>query len=229
MDNNKTFAKIRMVPWRLGQLHFRNKKEMQQHVSKYLADSIPNRAVPEEDLLWVSDLLQMHPRFEEKRKDSQGIFVINTGFGNHCLAFKKPDGSYEDVGTSKIFYEHTRTLKSQANRALRNCVRPQIDKFRSDTFKDGPAICEITQKVLYDDEETHIDHHFEILPFKSLVQNFLRIEGKRLEEIPVVSDGTQGHKLADEGIHSRFFRYHEANALLRAIHRSGNLRSAQTA
>lgn len=206
----------------MGPLTFNTKREAHEFVMSYLRNAEPG-AIAIADREWVTSLLQLHPRYVVKSADALEIVVMVSDYGQHCFGFRRKDDSLEDIGTKKIFDKSTTTPGSNAYSAFRLCIQPQIEEFRKSTFQAGPVECPLTMLTLHNDKETHIDHHFDVMPFKDLLNEFLKEEDTNLADVDTVSDGTRGRKLKDTELQRRFEAYHKRTAVLRAIARKANL------
>lgn len=206
----------------IGPLSFATKREAREFVMSYLRKATPG-PITIGDQEWVISLLQMHPRYPTKSDDALEVVVMLSEYGQNCFGLRKQDDSLEDVGTKKIFDKSTSTPESNAYSAFRRCIQPQIDEYRSSTFFSGPIVCPVTGLTLHNDKETHIDHHYDILPFKKLLTRFLQDEEVRMADVATLPDGTRGRKLKDIELQHKFEAYHKANAVLRAIAKKANL------
>ena len=159
----------------IGTLNFATKREGREFVMSYLQKAAPG-SIPIADKDWVEPLLQMHPRCLSKSVDADDVVVMLSDLGQNCFGFLKKDGSLEDIGTKKIFDKSASTAESNAYNAFRRCIQPQIDEFRKSTFASGPVVCPVTGIKLRNDTETHIDQHYDILPFKILLARFMEKE-----------------------------------------------------
>ncbi len=148
-----------------------------------------------------------------------------SAYGQHCFGFRRKDDTLEDISTTKIFDTSTGTPESNATKAFRLCIQPQIQEFRRSTFQGGAIVCPLTSLTLQNDKDTHIDHHYDILPFKVLLTSFLEDEEMKLADIETVSDGTRGRKLKDPYLQCKFEAYHKKHAVLRTIAKKANLSS----
>lgn len=77
--------------------------------------------------------------------------------------------------------------------------------------------------MIYNNNNTHIDHHYEILPFKQLLIQFLDDEQINLADVETVPDGTRGRKLNNNELQKKFETYHKDHANLRAIAKEANI------
>lgn len=108
-------------------------------------------------------------------------------------------------------------------RAFRDTVSDQINSYRQDVFKDSLAtiVCPVSGLSLFDDAETHIDHNYDVLPFKDLVDNFFTEHKINPYELDVESLGIT-RRVDDHQVTKAFKEYHKQHAQLRAIHKSAN-------
>ncbi len=210
----------------IGPLTFPTKREAREFVLSYLRKASPGPILLA-DQEWVSSLLCMHPTYAVKSADAVEIVVMVSAYGHHCFGFHRKDDTFEDIGTTKIFDRSTTTPESNAYSAFRLSIQPQIEEFRRLTFQSGSIVCPVTKLTLYNDKETHIDHHFNILTFKDLLNRFMKEQKRKLADIDTLSDGTLGRKLKDIELQRSFEAYHRKYAVLRAIAKKANLAKTQ--
>ena len=66
--------------------------------------------------------------------------------------------------------------------------------------------CPKTKIQLFNDSNTHVDHNYELLPFRTLISNFIKQYGITESELEILRE------------------YHEQHSQLRLIHVSANLK-----
>ena len=87
-------------------------------------------------------------------------------------------------------------------------------------------MCPISGKELMNDNNTHIDHNYETLPFAKMVKDFCKTHDYDIKSIQTVSQGTN-RTFTDENVQHKWLEYHYKHAQLRALHKNANM-SANT-
>ena len=105
--------------------------------------------------------------------------------------------------------------------AGRNTIRPQIQEYLDavaiDVFVEPRYMCEITGE-LYERPYVHVDHHFDIIPYKDIIQQYMEIHKEGIE----VEDS-----LMKEPHYTKFNDFHRQKAILRIIKKEINIRGPQ--
>ena len=210
---------------KLGSLGFRTKKQAQQFVSQWWQASRAGAVVSGQDLSWVMAVLTRHPNYKSK---TAGLAVakvlVDRWQGHNCFWLCRSDGSRIDISHRKCW---TYTQASEVLHVLRQLVNPQVQQVRARVFQGGRTVlCPESGVVLRDDPDTHIDHHFNVLPYKDLVAGFCQEYSYKLDQLELAGwDKIQaGSSLADPLASQRFLAYHQTHARLRAVSKAVNLR-----
>ena len=116
--------------------------------------------------------------------------------------------------------------KLKQNSAFRNTIKYQIVEFKNTCIHTNHEIlCSKTGIQLLNDNNTHVDHSYEILPFRVLVSNFIEQYGITETELETTADNVELlYYFKNEQISQLFKEYHKQNAQLRIIHVSANLK-----
>ena len=106
-------------------------------------------------------------------------------------------------------------------KAFRNAIYPQTQEYlKINELEDGKYLCEITGEIL-ERSEIHIDHHFQVITFLKLVEQFLEINNLTYDDITLIYTD-DGMILNNE--HRRMWgKYHQETAILRLIKKTYNL------
>lgn len=202
----------------LGDRPFKNKAEAKQFVSNYLRTT---QVIEEQDKAWIYDLISRHPRFDEKVGEIQCV-CIKRVMGNNCFFVNTKHGCMEDISYIKCLAgKENKTTMTKS--AFRYAIHDQIRQFKNELFSHSDhVICPISGLRLYNDAQTHIDHHFETLTFDDIILNFCREHNIDINSVETSSHGTY-RTLTDKKIEDMFKQYHLQHANLRALHASANL------
>lgn len=206
----------------LGPLKFKTKIDAKKMISEWLHTSYTGYIPSDEEMQWIIPLLQMHPRFEEKGGLMMtGVNVTYSPPAYHLNMILENDNTV-DISYNKCLVKSANSQRNAVMKALRDIIRPQIASFKANIIANGDIRCAITDKIL-DSSELHIDHNFDILPFRTIVDNFMSKENRQIDDIRVVSRGIT-HDLEDTDLHDRWYKYHESVAILRPLQKHVNMK-----
>ena len=206
--------------YKLGNLSFDTKCSMKSMVSEWLRYSYTGYLPTDDEMKWIIPLLEMHPRYEMKSVDMVGIKVSYSPPAFH-FAFVKKDMSSVDISYNKCLNGNLSKQKNQVLRACRDIIRPQIKELL-DKLDPNRIVCAITGDVLKR-EDVHMDHHYEQMPFIKIIQDFLKNEGLKWQDIEVVSKGVT-HGFVSKELEQRLYEYHKSVSIIRPIHKKLNMR-----
>jgi hypothetical protein len=211
----------------LGDQTFNTKKALKEHVSNYLKCASLG-PIPDIDKSWVHNLLHHHPRYNEKTAGIDDIqILIEKDLGWNHFSIRKENGANEDISYHKCLDQFRSSPRAHALAAFRYAIVDQTRAFREKIFQQHSIIvCPESGLTLRNDNNTHIDHDFRQLTFKTIVDTFLREAGMILETIQTEPAGPHGRSLRDGKLHGLFRQYHKDQAKLRAIHYTANLGSS---
>lgn len=208
----------------LGDQVFKTKKALKEHISKYLkcANMGP---IPEVDNEWVHELLRCHPRYDDKTAGIKDVrIIIEKDLGWNHFSIQKEDGTTEDFSYHKCLDQFRSSPRSYARAAFRYAIADQVRAFREKVFQHhSTVVCPETSLALRNDKNTHIDHDFRQLTFKTILNTFPKEKGLDIEAIQTEPAGTNGRTLKDNELRRSFGKYHKDHAKLRAIHYTANL------
>ena len=106
-------------------------------------------------------------------------------------------------------------------RACRNAIEDQVREFKDRFFEqDGEFECSVTRECLTY-KNAHVDHEYP-KTFDQIVYDFIKEEN--IDVNSVIIEGELVKKLKDKRLEEEFAEYHKANAKLRVISKSANLR-----
>lgn len=205
----------------IGNLQFSTKTNAKKMVSEWLQHSYSGYVATDEDLKWIIPLFKMHPRFEDK--GGLEMVGIEIGFASTAFHFNVvlENGMRTDFSYIKCMNGYANTKKHDVMIAMRDIIRPQIMAYKRRLFSDGNVVCSVSGMTLHE-VDLHIDHHFELMPFKKIVDDFLNKENITVDDIPIVSLGVT-HDIDDHELRQRWYDFHEKKAILRPVHKHINL------
>ena len=199
--------------------YFRSQKELENYIKNILHKYNLNEFLDEYDFEFMMDLLVRHPKADEKIGCGiDGIRVVPE-WGNRRFDILRLDDSSIDFSPKKCLTPETQLTKFK--RACRNAIQEQVRAFKNQFFAQGEKFeCPINREVITYDN-AHVDHEYPNT-FDQIVHNF--IKEKNIDVDSVAIEGEIAKKFKDKKLEEEFAEYHKANAKLRVISKSANLR-----
>jgi hypothetical protein len=212
----------------IGDLSFGSKKSAKDYFRKILHSYGDGEILSDTDFKCLLALLDNHSEAEEKigvgvssfSVAADDTFHTTKHFVVHRLDGTKTDFSFLNCIDGK-------NPKREKSASLRDAIRPQIDAFKTDSFKSGEVFCPIYgTKLSY--KECHVDH---ISPntFEKLVDEWLKDECMSIEDVEITqsSDNQIVPKMSNEYQRNSWIQFHLENAKLRILSAKANLSDAK--
>jgi hypothetical protein len=213
----------------IGDRIFSSKTEAEDAVKDVLRRLSPGDDLESEDLRFVSDLLALHPRVEEKTGPGvERISIRTSEYGRKGFLIHRLDGTILDFSYKKCIRPPSH--RDYVIKALRQAVASQTIAFADATFsKDAILICPL-KSVEINRRGCHVDHD---PPFWKLVESFLSCpfdDDLAFDKIavarrPGVSSAVD---LVDRELHARWAAWHAEHAKLRVVSVVGNLEKGRS-
>lgn len=197
---------------------FPTKRSALRFVSNFLQNT--PRLEPEDAAWLIRDVLSLHPRWAEKSKGMKGIAIKQQGRpGNNMFVIQKHNGTEEDISYRTCITKQNDRV--DVTKALRFAVISDISEYRRHAFSNERTIpCADCNAPCENAHSTHIDH---ILPFRTIVANFVSEENIDLNSIQTHSSGTY-RLISDIDLRMRWTDYHKKHATLRVMCARCNLK-----
>lgn len=186
--------------------------------------------IPEPDSTYLLNLLERHPRAQQKFGDGiLHFFKKMTDQGTFCFWLKRKGGSETDFSFYDCVSGKGKSPLQEFSEACRAAVEPELALKKVQFFEErGDAekkvACEITGEriAIY---ESHLDHK-KPLTFQVIVHTFLTANAVDLAQVALKRPGDGEHKITfeDDALAERFRVYHRALAQLRIVKPRENLR-----
>lgn len=194
------------VKYCYGGIGFRTKADIKKYAQQILHEEIPMNKQ------FMLDIMENHPT---KIFDNPVITIGINDYGiNQFLADGEPFSYLKCISPpSKSAH-----IKANVTRALRNAIKQQIFDFRDSKCINGSYMCEISNELL-PRCDIEIDHHYELMPFKTIVSNYLNEYKISLSDIKIESLPNGGWCLCEP---EQFQLYHKKHAILRVLKKSIN-------
>lgn len=221
------------MPYTIDEIGFNTKKDIKVRCQAILKDTPDNSIVSEKDTEFLYDLLKYHDQWNLKSEGGvKGISTKTTEHGTRCFDLIKENDLKEDISfhhaIKHIPTNRSKPLIPQAlldyKSAARTAIKSQINNFRNSALFQTMN-CPYTDEVL-DRENCHIDHippdTFNKILFEFSVTN-------KINPLMIGVDSRNGvvAVFADKELEASWQSYHQTNAKLRAISRTGNLQLAK--
>jgi len=218
------------MPYNISNEVFKTKKDITVRCRNILSNTPDNTNIENDsDLLFLFELFKYHDEWEEKSNGGVcSISTQTTEHGTRCFVLKKKDGSKIDISfphaIKLIPTNRGRKLTPQGlldfKNAARTAVQEQINKFK-DNELSSTIICPYTGEELHQGNSA-VDH---INPksFDKLLFDFCKTYKINPLTVEVSSINGVVAKYADENLEEQWNKYHDTNAELRVISKTGNL------
>ncbi len=214
-----------MAIYQVGGITFTSKDALEDAVQGILHGyQAPARLNPEDEQ-FIFDLLQMHPRADEKIGPGVQEIQVRKGWrGGPMFVLIRTDGSRTDFSYKKCIrpVNHSTMVKA----AFREAIAYQVSHIKTAFFQayqddEGMVVCAITgERITW--QEAHVDH---IPPdtFVALLGDYLIERGVSLDAVQLIpgyrGEGYQlPRDLADD-----WATWHAARAQLRVISAYANI------
>lgn len=212
----------------LGRFTFRTKTAAKQAL-RDIRDASPDRIpILDDDAVdLLLGVLAAHPQSTEKvGVGVAGFFAARSpDFPSRCFYVRRTDGSETDFSWNEAITPTTPIVRLRM--ACRNAINAHRLSFRDQAWPIGEVtgrICPITGDV-FERTEAHIDHQ-PPQTLMALVESWLGASHLSVAEVPIIHTGDlrSVDTFADGEQESSWVAYHQANAILRLVSASGNLR-----
>ena len=209
----------------MKEFNFKTQKELTNHLSNTLQSTIPGTII-EHDHNLLCELLKIHyeqhssvPLYFTTEKHP----IYKTQFYKFYDTNKK---ELIDFRYMSCINNSVQIKKFKQNSAFRNTIKYQIVDFKNACFQTNQDIfCPKTNIKLLNDSNTHVDHNYEFLPFKTLISNFIKQYGIIESELETTAKNEEKlYYFKNTRISQLFKEYHDQHAQLRLIHVSANLK-----
>lgn len=219
-------------PYQLGTEIFRTKEEANAYIQRILYRYSDGQELDEDDLAFMIEVLQHHPRADEKiGAGIRGIRVQKEAqWGTMQFAVIRTDRSSTDFSFKKCLYPVSKLQVFK--KACRDLVANRIKQFRYGQFsrsESGTLVCPITGEAM-----TRLGSHVDHIPpqtFDALVDQFIAEQNLDVEavEITGLADGEMRKGFADASLAQRWLRFHQKHARLRVVSAFANLSNVKRA
>lgn len=160
--------------------------------------------------------------YSESKKDQDPQFMVLMTSSYHAPKpyralhiLSSTIGKWVPLTKEKIFKSQPPSKKKKVLAALRLLVKPQIDDFRSLIIL--PMICPLTNKILDDFENCHVDHYR--ISFISIVESWLLANGYTFETLSL----NRASKIKSQNLAQDFYAYHKKVCDLRLVDKKANM------
>lgn len=205
---------------------FSSKTDLSIWIKNLLKSTVTPYKLPEELKVQIADLVNYHPRAQEKIGSGiKEIWIERNGSllsGNRFIIVRT-DGSHCDFSYKYCLGKDLPSHPQRVREAMRNTIRPYIMEYKEKYFiinKDyqGYAPCELSHKKMLPNH-AEVDH-IEPYTFENLVQKFLGEYKLKFRNITLISENQKSPlNLADSDIKQKWIEFHNQKCHLRVIDR----------
>lgn len=216
---------------KIGNRDFLTKKEALNHYKTILNSYDFGQSINESDYKEVLDLLETHPRKEEKKGVGiKEIRVAKLKYKTKAFELVRLDGSTEYFSYTKRI-NSPRTNTARFSEACRKAIQEDLRNVKQAYFdkhsKKGKVKCQETKELL-SWEQLNIDHR-QPNTFSVILDRFIELNNINVEQVEFVEIDGEGNELADLKLKQKFIEYHREKANLRIVNKDNNLGRAYQA
>ena len=206
----------------LGGVEYKSKSDVFDECRRIRGDftSLNPRAITHaQDVLFLHDLVAMHPEASEKIGSGIASFrVASDGRLGVCFWIDRSDGTSTDFSFNRCLSPSPWRLFSDA---ARTAVQPQIDSVRSGIVF-GKSVCAVSGELLQPGS-THVDHSYP-MTFSALLLSWISVRNLNWQSVEVSrEDGQTVRRFVDSMVESDWSRFHLNRATLRTVTAKQNL------
>lgn len=211
-------------PITVGKMEFAAAKFATEYVRSLVARYADDAVANQTDTEFLNDLLELHPRCEEKVGCGVSAFKFKTNpeyTNTRTIFIVRTDGTETDFSWTKCIDGETPERLKRA--ALRRAVIDQIIEFKREVFSCGRIVCPETGEELSWDF-CHVDH---CAPntFDKLVDDWLAAQNLTIDSIEITPsrDSSFSRALSNEAQCESWREFHRQRKQLRLLSPSANL------
>ncbi len=210
---------------KIGEREFLTKKEALIHYKTILNSYDFGQSINESDLKVVLDLLETHPRKEEKKGVGiKEIRVTKLKYKTKAFELVRLDGSTEYFSYTKRI-NAPRTNTARFGEACRKAIQEDMRNVKQTYFdmhsKKGKVKCQETKELL-SWEQLNVDHR-QPNTFSVILDRFIELNKINVEKVEFIEIDGEGNELADLELKQKFIEYHREKANLRIVNKENNL------
>lgn len=214
----------------LGKKKFNTKKEIKQFLKDFKDNNSVGTSLPEPYHSVMFELLTWHPSFDEWNynvmdKESLTFKIMIDKKYQRQKAFSVSDSERTwAFSYLKCIRAGTKEANKKSNviMAARESIKSQIYGYKdSMELESGLYKCAIDGKM-YDRSNIHVDHNYEIITFKKILEDFLTLKEMNYSTVPLTRDKFE-YSCFFPDIDQEWKDYHRENAILRCIQKGYNL------
>jgi len=203
----------------IGNKTFKTKTELKAFCKEILYKNDTDVLLNEEDSLFLTNLIELHPESESKIGCGISSFTTKPNMGSRVFWLNRIDGTSTDFSYLNSITNPSRL--SMVKKAGRNTVKSQILEYKNKNFTPG-MICKISGLVIPNTFLAHVDH---MTPtFDEIVTTFIaenKIDVNTIE-LDGLDDG-EIQKTWKGEIGEKFKEYHKERAVYQIVHEKANL------
>ncbi len=210
-------------PISIGGINFDTKGKAEKYIQEILHKYPLNTSFSKEDFFFMENLLEYHPRYEDKVGNGiTSIMIRLNEYGtNRQFYIVRTDGSLTEFSYPKCLQQKERSNLLLFRESARHAIKDQVITYKIKYFEQnqneyGKVVCEETNELI-STKECHVDHHPK--SFISIVTDFIQSERIDVDKIKYTGfgDNEQEKEFEDSSLANRFRKYHRENAKYRII------------
>ena len=202
------------MPSILGNKPFRTKKLIIEYFQQYHNTNDNGTILDDEHHNVMFDLLKWHPIYKKWNISPTSNIIFKLGIDDYNNKFYEywTDGQWHSFSYLTCIKSESEEKyhKSNCISAFRDAIRPQIVKFREEN--NVCCNCGVFENL-------EVDHKYDEMPFKTLIQNYLDDTKTDYKDYELTSHYASGDTLSNKD-DIAWKSYHQENAILRSLCRS---------
>ena len=205
----------------INKYDLKNKTKTKEHL-KHLLNTLPKHKPLYNEILF--DLLKLHYYFYNRNPEY--FMIKKSPKFTYCFHFIK-NNVIQDFSYIKCFDNKEQIKHKHKNEAYRCLIAPQIREFKDNHFSiNVSCLCPTTGIVLYNNSYTHVDHNYELMPFRTIISNFETTYNYPSASFIVIGD-SDNRRFKHDIININFIDFHNINASLRCIYYLDNIKHSK--
>ncbi len=210
---------------KIGRHEFLTKKEALNYYKEILNAYDFGQSLNQSDFKEILDLLETHPRKEEKiGVGIKQIRIAKLKYQTKAFELVRLDDSTEYFSYTKRI-NAPRTNSTRFSEACRKAIQEDLRNVKQSYFdkhsKKGKVKCQETKELLTW-EQLNIDHR-QPNTFSVILDRFIELNKINLDKIEYVEIDGECNELADLELKQKFIEYHREKANLRIVKKDINL------
>ena len=199
--------------------------DAKQHLQSRMRGYEIGTPIPDEDVPLWAEVLERHEWYGEYVEHGIAYYSVAWSEQNPNLrnmVIVNDQGEQKPFSYLKYLAKGPLSKVAKVKAALRTEIEQQIADHRAWAFATGKAQCAITGATLVEGR-SHVHHSGK--PFLQIVDEFLKANAHRWDNMETEAAGTTGYRLRDRAIAADWQKFHSEHAKLEIVSPKANLQA----